>query len=141
MKLNRFKTEYSFDKWFSKNRDKFQFTEMNMRIAEDPVEICRLTDKNRTVGLVLYNQFDTDNMYIATFEIQEKYRGQGYGRKMFDMLMKEAKPKWVLLDFCEGDKDSFMFWKSMGFHRRKKYAMTNTEMYKDIKRKERYDKA
>ena len=139
MKLNRFKTEYSFEKWFNKNKDKFLFTEINMRLAYDPVEICRLTDKNRTVGIVVYIQFDADNMYIVTFEIQEKYRGRGYGKIMFDMLMREAKPKCVLLDFCEGDDESRLFWKSMGFHRRRKYNMTDTEMYKDIKRKERYE--
>lgn len=139
MKLNRFKTEYSFEKWFRKHSDRFQFTRLNMRLADDPVEICRLTDRNRTVGMVVYNQFDADNMYIVTFEIQEKYRGRGYGKIMFDMLMKEAKPKWVLLDFCEGDDESRLFWKSMGFHRRRKYNMTDTEMYKDIKRKERYE--
>lgn len=139
MKLNRFKTEYSFEKWFRKHSDRFRFTELNMRLADDPVEICRLTDRNRTVGMVVYNQFDADNMYIVTFEIQEKYRGRGYGKIMFDMLMKEAKPKWVLLDFCEGDDESRLFWKSMGFHRRRKYNMTDTEMYKDIKRKERYE--
>ena len=139
MKLNRFKTEYSFKKWFRKHSNRFQFTELNMRLANEPVEICRLTDMNRTVGMVVYNQFDADNMYIVTFEIQEKYRGRGYGKIMFDMLMKEVKPKWVLLDFCEGDDDSRLFWKSMGFHRRRKYNMTDTEMYKDIKRKERYE--
>lgn len=139
MKLNRFKTEYSFEKWFRKHSDRFQFTRLNMRLADDPVEICRLTDRNKTVGMVVYNQFDADNMYIVTFEIQEKYRGRGYGKIMFDMLMKEAKPKWVLLDFCEGDDESRLFWKSMGFHRRRKYNMTDTEMYKDIKRKERYE--
>lgn len=139
MKLNRFKTEYSFNKWFNKHRDEFQFTDVNKRIAEDPVEICRLTSKNRTIGMVLYNQFDKDNMYIATFEIQEKYRGKGYGKMMFNLLLKEAKPKWVLLDYCEGDDESFRFWKSMGFHRRRKYAVTDTEMYKVIKKKD-YDK-
>ncbi len=73
MRLHHFKTEYSFNKWWSrKNRDRFQFTEMNIRLAEDPVEICTLTDKNKTLGMVVYNQFDVDNMYIVTFEIQEK---------------------------------------------------------------------
>ena len=137
MRLHHFKTEYSFNKWWSrKNRDRFRFTEMNIRLADDPVEICTLTDKNKTLGMVVYNQFDADNMYIVTFEIQEKYRKQGYGRKMFEMLMKEAKPSWVLLDFCEGDDDSRLFWKSMGFHRRFKYATSDTEMYKSIKRKD-----
>lgn len=138
MKLNRFKTEYSFDKWFRHNWKKFQFTELNMRLAEDPVEICRLTDKNRTIGMVIYNHFG-DDMYIVTFEIQEKYRGKGYGREMFNQLLKEEKPKFVLLDHCEGDDESFRFWKSMGFHRRRKYAVTDTEMYRIIKKKD-YDK-
>lgn len=138
MRLSRFNTEYSFYKWWNKNRDRFGFTELNIRLAEDPVEICRLTDKNRTIGMVVYNQFDKYDMYIVTFEIQEKYRGQGYGRKMFEFLMKEAKPSWVLLDFCEStDDQSFKFWKAMGFHRRFKHSTSDTEMCKTIKKYER----
>lgn len=136
MRLSKFKTEYSFGKWFSKNREKFGFTSINLRGVDEPYEIARLTDKNKTVGLVVYNQWDKDEMYIALFEIQEKYRGRGYGREMFDMLIKEENPKWVLLDFCYGDGgDSLKFWRKMGFHRRLKYTISDTEMRKTIRKK------
>lgn len=138
MRLSSFKTEYSFNKWFKKNWKKFAFTRFNYGIAEDPVEICRLTDGNKTVGLVVYNQFDRDNMYIVTFEIQEKYRGKGYGKAMLDLLLKETKPKYVSLDFCIDDGgNSLRFWRSMGFHRKRLYGInTESEMYRKIKKNE-----
>ena len=67
-------------------------------------------------------------MYISLFEIQKKYRRKGYGNKMINMLLEENKPKLVLLEYC--DEDSKKFWKSLGFHRRIKYAVEETEMYK-----------
>lgn len=136
MKLTWFKTEYSFGKWFieKKNCDKFPFIEINLRGVDEPVEICRLTDKNRTIGIVLYTQWDKNELYINLFEIQKKYRNKGYGKKMLEMLLKETKPKFVLLDYCDGD--SKKFWKSLGFHRRMKHAVDETEMYKNIKRYE-----
>ena len=134
MKFTKFKTEYSFDKWFRKNWEKFEFTSLNLRGVDEPVEIARLTDKNRTVGLVTYNQWEKDEIYIALFEVQEKYRGRGYARKMLDMLLEETKAKFVLLDYCYDDDESRKFWKHMGFHRRIKHAVDETEMYKRIKK-------
>lgn len=134
MKLTWFKTEYSFGKWFVEKRNckKFPFIDINLRGVEEPVEICRLTDKNRTIGVVIYTQWDEKEMYINLFEIQKKYRRMGYGKEMIDMLIKEKNPKFILLDYC--DEDSKKFWKSMGFHRRIKHAVDETEMYKKVKR-------
>ena len=128
MKLTFFKTEYSFNKWFRNKRDDFYFTYMNLRCVEDPCYICRLTDKNKTIGIVVYTQFYKDEIYINLFEIQEKYRKKGYGKIMYQMLIERLKPKFVLLDSC--DDDSRKFWKSLGFHRRIKYAINENEMYK-----------
>lgn len=130
MKLNEFKTEYSFRKWFYKNKNykKFQFIDINLRWVQDPIRIVRLTNENDTIGLVIFSQWDENDMYISLFEIQKKYRRKGYGNKMINMLLEENKPKLVLLEYC--DEDSKKFWKSLGFHRRIKYAVEETEMYK-----------
>lgn len=72
--------------------------------------------------------FNENRNYISLFEIQKKYRRKGYVNKMINMLLEENKPKLVLLDYC--DEDSKKFWKSLGFHRRIKYAVEETEMYK-----------
>ena len=132
MKLNEFKTEYSFRKWFYKNKNykKFQFIDINLRWVQDPIRIARLTNENDTIGLVIFSQWDENDMYISLFEIQKKYRRKGYGNKMINMLLEENKPKFVLLEYC--DEDSKKFWKSLGFHRRIKYAVEETEMYKKL---------
>ena len=78
----------------------------------------------------MFSQWDENDMYINLFEIQKKYRRKGYGNKMINMLLEENKPKLVLLDYC--DEDSKKFWKSLGFHRRIKYAVEETEMYKKL---------
>ncbi len=134
MKLTFFKTEHSFNKWFygKRNCDKFPFTDFNLICAEDPVEICRLTDKNITIGMVVYTKFD-ENMFINLFEIRDKFRGRGYGRVMFDMLMDVTEPKTVSLYFA--DKNAKQFWKSLGFHRKFKDQDDEREMYKKIKKK------
>lgn len=130
MKLNEFKTEYSFRKWFyeKENYKKFPFINVNIHWIQEPIRIARLTNGNDSIGLVVFSQWDENDMYISLFEIQKKYRRKGYGNKMINMLLEENKPKLVLLEYC--DEDSKRFWKSLGFHRRIKYAVEETEMYK-----------
>lgn len=73
----------------------------------------------------LYGQYlyDEKEIYVDRFFVNDKYRGQGYGKMMTDYLKKHYK--YISMECTE---DSLDFYKKCGF---KKLKKQNNKIYSD----------
>ena len=140
MKLSKFKTFYSFDKWFHNSRkiyNDFIFIWFNYEYLEgkEPLLMYRLIERNRTVAIAILQDCGYGQYEILLFETKEGCFYCGYGKELLNRLIIELKPKYLTLDYA--DKESKLFWKHMGFR-----VVKNTlcGMERKIKRKELKDK-
>lgn len=69
------------------------------------------TDDDTVIGFALfytgYSTWKGRTLYLEDFLVNEKYRGKGIGKKLFDAVIKEAKRRkvkrmdWQVLDWNE----------------------------------------
>lgn len=85
-------------------------------------EVIFIMEGEKEVGFSLYfYNFSTfltkQTLYLEDIFVLEDYRGKGYGKKMFDFLIKKAKDEdlgrieWVCLNWNE---PSIKFYESLG---------------------------
>ena len=91
------------------------FGQYQRRIKQNNNQYCLfLTIKNIYVGMVTYAEYD-DYIYICDFYILEKYRNNGYGRRLFNEVLKERNGKRVHLSTVGGNERVLRFYKRCGF--------------------------
>lgn len=141
MIIKKFKTYYSFDKWYNYNNRKliysFPLIFMNMGVVEDKDNALyyKIVDKNRVVCLAIVTKYSgySEDIEINLLETKEGYGGKGYGRAMLEYIIKDLKPKYITIYAV--DENAMKFWHHMGF-RKIKDSYYGEEMRKKVKKSE-----
>lgn len=140
MKLTRLSYN-AFKTWFADKESEYELVGSchGLYRYNSPGEnhYLRCTDEHRqTVGITFITKEKNDILYIELFEVAKSKRGLGYGRRMFEELIRVYQPKRVELTFPDDNKDAKRFWNHIGFHKLKRDGeLYANELYMNIRKK------
>lgn len=94
------------------------FYNPNDNVSGNGIKLIFLVD-NKRIGIANISGIDTDMPFMYDFEVNEKYRGQGYGSAILDYYIKKYKVND--LSVSPSNKNAISLYKKHGFKKRFDY--------------------
>ena len=91
-----------------------------------------LVDQEKVIGTVALKKVDDYTVELKAMYLDRNYRGKGFGRKLMDKVVDEAKRlgfKSIVLDSMSQYKDALRLYEKTGFKMTERY---NDNVYADV---------